>query len=302
MSNKSDSTARVPAGATAIVAGVDGSTNNLAATTWAVAEGARSGLPVKLLTVTERAESRTPGFAKEPTVFSYVDHAYGALERIADQADRDFPDVEISTDVDIDDALAGLVEASSKASMMVVGKRGIGAIERMTLGSVSIALSGRSAVPTIVVPDDWEADNNGRKSILVGLDIHHDADSLLEFAFTRAQELAVPLVVLHVWDTHPAVVPSAEELKRWGDEARETVESTIAPWKAKFPDVNALALAVHARPAEGLLKESEAAQLLVLGRHSRGHSPVGLGLRSVTRTVMHFADLPVAVVPTVPTS
>jgi nucleotide-binding universal stress UspA family protein len=302
MSNKSDRTAGVPAGAKAIVAGVDGSTNNLAATTWAVAEGARSGLPVKLLAVVERAESRTPGFAKEPTVFSYVDHAYGVLDHIAAQAGRDYPDVDVTTDVNIDDPLGGLVGTSSKAAMMVVGKRGIGAIERMTLGSVSIALSGRSAVPTVVVPDGWEADKHREQSILVGLDLDHDADTLLEFAFARAHELGVPLVVLHVWDTHPAVVPGPEDLKRWGGDARGAVESAIAPWRAKFPDVKALALQVHAPTAEGLLDEAEAAQLLVLGRHSRGHSPGGLGLRSVTRTVMHYAQLPVAVVPTMATS
>jgi nucleotide-binding universal stress UspA family protein len=125
---------------------------------------------------------------------------------------------------------------------------------------------------------------------------------LLEFAFTRAHELGVPMVVLHVWDTHPAVVPTADDLKRWGNDARAAVESAIAPWTDKFPDVEALALAVHARPAEGLLEEAERAQLLILGRHSRGHAPAGLGLRSLTRTVMHFAQLPVAVVPTVATS
>jgi nucleotide-binding universal stress UspA family protein len=302
MSNTSDSTTGAPGGARPIVAGVDGSTNNLAATTWAVAEGARSGRPVTLLTVTDRAESRTPGFAKQPTIFSYVDHARGALGKIADRARREFPDVDISTDVEIDSPVAGLVDTSSSAAMMVVGKRGIGAIERMTLGSVSIALSGRSAVPTVVVPDGWEADKHGEQSILVGLDLDHDADPLLEFAFTRADELRVPLVVIHVWDTHPAIAPSTEDLKRWGDEARETVVSAIEPWTAKFPDVKALALAVHARPADGLLDEAEAAQLLVLGRHSRGHSPAGLGLRSVTRTVMHYAQLPVAVVPTVATN
>jgi len=298
MSKQSDSTA----GQRPIVAGVDGSTNNLAATAWAVAEGDRSGLPVKLLMVTERAESRTPGFAKDPHYFNYVDHAYGTLDHIARQAGREHPDVEVTTDVVVDDALAGLTDESAKAAMMVVGKRGIGAIERMTLGSISIALSGRSAVPTVVVPDTWNADAHRAESILVGLDIHHDADALLEFAFTRAQELGVPLVVLHVWDTHPAVVPTADDLKRWGGDARAAVESAIAPWREKFPDVEALALAVHARPAEGLLEEAERAQLLVLGRHSKGDSPAGLGLRSLTRTVMHFAQLPIAVVPTVPTS
>jgi nucleotide-binding universal stress UspA family protein len=153
----------------------------------------------------------------------------------------------------------------------------------------------------VVVPDGWQAGDHEGQSILVGIDVDRDQDRLLDFAFTRAEELGVPLVALHVWDTHPAIMPSDDELDRWGGEAREAVESLLAPWKAKFPDVKAMALAVHAPTAEGLLKESEAAQLLVLGRHSRGHSPAGLGLRSVTRTVMHFAELPVAVVPTVAT-
>jgi nucleotide-binding universal stress UspA family protein len=286
---------------TPIVAGVDGSTNNLAATSWAAAEGERSGLPVKLVTVTERTESRTPGFAKEPHVFSYIDHAYGVLERVADELRRDRPDLAVSTDVIVDDVLGGLVDESKSAAMMVVGKRGIGAIERLTLGSVSIGLSGRSGVPTVVVPDTWDAEASRDKSILAALDIHHDTDLLLEFAFTRAHELGVPLVVLHVWDTHPALVPSPEDLRRWGGEAHDAVEVAIAPWKRKFSDVEARAMQVHARPAEGILAEGDAAQLIVLGRRSRGHSPAGLGLRSVTRAVMHLAEVPVAVVPTAAT-
>jgi nucleotide-binding universal stress UspA family protein len=297
MSNRSDKATGSGGGAKPIVAGVDGSTNNQAATGWAVAEGARSGQPVELLMVTEQTEIRTPGFAKEPKVFNYVDHAYGILDNVAGHVGRAYPDTEISTNVVVDDALGGLVDQSANASMMVVGKRGIGAVERMTLGSVSIALSGRSAAPTVVVPDDWNADAHRGQSILVGIDVHQDSDAVLEFAFTRAQELGVAVVAVHVWDTHPAIVPSAGDLKTWGSEAHDAVESAIAPWKSKFPDVNALALAVYARPAEGLLAEAASAQLLVLGRHTRGRSPLGLGLRSVTRALMHVADLPIAVVP-----
>jgi nucleotide-binding universal stress UspA family protein len=153
-------------------------------------------------------------------------------------------------------------------------------------------------VPTVVVPDTWDATASVERSILAALDIHHDADAVLEFAFTRAQELGVPVVALHVWDTHPALVPDAEDLRRWGGEARDAVEVAIGPWKRKFPDVEARGMQLHARPAEGILAESEAAQLVVLGRHSRGRSPAGLGLRSVTRSVMHLTDVPVAVVPT----
>lgn len=41
--------------------------------------------------------------------------------------------------------LNGLVAASRTASMMVVGRRGSGPIERITQGSVAIALAGRYA-------------------------------------------------------------------------------------------------------------------------------------------------------------
>jgi nucleotide-binding universal stress UspA family protein len=301
MSNRSDSHVEISVNTRPIVAGVDGSTNNRAAISWAFAEGARSGLPVKLLMVTDRTEIRSPGFAKEPKYFNYVDHAYGVLDNVSGQVGHDYPDVATTTDVVVDDALAGLVDASANAAMMVVGKRGIGALERMTLGSVSIALSGRSAAPTVVVPDGWEAGAREGKSILVGIDIDHDCDPALEFAFTRAHELGVPVVAIYVWDTHPAVVTRHEDIEQWNAEARVAVGAAMAPWKEKFTEVKSFGMAVHARPAEGLLKEAAAAQLLVLGRHSRGHSPGGLGLRSVTRSVLHFADLPVAVVPTVPT-
>ena len=82
MSNRSDSHVETSVTAKPIVAGVDGSTNNRAAIGWAFAEGARSGMPVKLLMVTERTEIRSPGFAKEPKYVNYVDHAYGVLDHL----------------------------------------------------------------------------------------------------------------------------------------------------------------------------------------------------------------------------
>ena len=175
-----------------------------------------------------------------------------------------------------------------------------GAFKRLTVGSTSIALAGRSPAPTVIVPDTWDASESDGESILVGLSTSiRSRDELLAFGFARAAELGVPLVVMHVWDTHPAVVPGDDDLKRWGDEARAAVEAAIAPWRRSsqtskplpHSDMRTMRKACST-PATGH------PQRVVLGRHSVGHSPLGLPLRSTTRTVLDYCERPVAVVPT----
>ncbi|HSS66986.1 MAG TPA: universal stress protein [Nocardioidaceae bacterium] len=281
-----------------IVAAVDGATDNSSAVDWAANEAARSGLPLRVVTVTETAVMQTPPYVLEPIEFDHAAHLRSVLDGTASNLRRTHADVQIDTGVRVDDPVLGLVAEAQDATMLVVGKRGLGAVKRLTVGSTSIALAGRSPAPTVVVPDTWTAADNDGESILVGLDINQESDELLGFAFARAAELGVPLVVMHVWDTHPAVVPSDADVKRWGDEARAAVEAAIAPWREKFPDVQALAAQRHAHHAQGLLDAGDHAQLVVLGRHTVGHSPLGLPLRSTTRKVLHYCERPVAVVPT----
>ena len=241
---------------------------------------------------------QTPPYVLEPIEFDHAAHLRSVLDGTAANVRRTHPDVHVDTAVRVDDPVRGLVAEAQGATMLVVGKRGLGAFKRVTVGSTSIALAGRSPAPTVIVPDTWDPTDNDGESILVGLDINQESNELLGFGFARAAELGIPLVVMHVWDTHPAVVPGDDDLKRWGDEARAAVEAAIAPWREKFPDVQALAAQRHAHHAQGLLDAGDHAQLVVLGRHAVGHSPLGLPLRSTTRTVLHFCERPVAVVPT----
>jgi nucleotide-binding universal stress UspA family protein len=283
-----------------IVVGVDGSRNNHSAVVWAAAEAARSHAHLRLVQVTEALVSRTPWFVTEPAdVFNPVKDATRDVKRVAAKVKRDQPGVEVTTAVRVSPTLKGLVDESREAAMVVVGKRGMGAIKRVIIGSTSIGLAGRATVPTVVVPDGWNQADHAFESVLVGIDPAHETEQALAFGFERAHELGVPLVVLHVWTTHPTLVPSDEDLKRWGHEAQLAVESLVAPWRAKFPDVEALAAHRHAPPALGLLDASDQAQLLVLGRRSTGSSHLGLGFGSVARSVLHYAERPVAVVPSI---
>jgi nucleotide-binding universal stress UspA family protein len=54
---------------------------------------------------------------------------------------------------------------------------------------------------------------------------------------------------------------------------------------------------VEGHPAEVLLDAAARAQLLVLGRTSSERRLTGLPIGSVTRAVLHYSDIPVAVVP-----
>ncbi len=81
------------------------------------------------------------------------------------------------------------------ARMLVVGRRGLNATERVLVGSTSIAVAGRSPVTVVVVPETWEPAQHTSAPVIVGVtlgedDDPHENDDLLRFAFDHARELA----------------------------------------------------------------------------------------------------------------
>ena len=70
-----------------------------------------------------------------------------------------------------------------------------------------------------------------------------------------------------------------------------------AGWQEKYPDVDVRRLVLKDRPVHALLSiaEEQGAQLIVVG--SRGHGGfLGMGLGSVSQSLVHHASCPVAVV------
>lgn len=280
-----------------VVVGVDGSAKNSSAVAWAAAEAERAHHPLQLLMVADKQDREPPPYAVNPLPPGPVDRAYGIVDGRATQIRRSHPGVTVTTDVLIDDPRRGLVAAAKHAHMIVVGKRGLGRFKRVMLGSTSIELAGRSTAPVVVVPSSWRPEDDAGRSILVGIDTDRDCTALLEFAFQRAAELEAPLVVLHVWDSHPSTALLPEERDAWSQKVEETVAKVIGPCTRKYPDVEARPAQSQGHAAQGLLDAAEHAQLLILGRHAEPHPHLGLGIGSIARTVMHYAQLPVAVVP-----
>lgn len=77
---------------------------------------------------------------------------------------------------------------------------------------------------------------------------------------------------------------------------RELLDRTIATVRAEAPSVNVKGILVDGPAADELLSAAKGADLLVVGRSGRSQA-VSVLLGSVTRSVLHHATVPVAVVP-----
>jgi nucleotide-binding universal stress UspA family protein len=132
-----------------IVVGVDGSACGHEALTWAIAEAAARRHPLVALAAwswLDQPGEFDPDFG-EKDVKAMTDAAVArALAEV--KTDRD---VDIEVRPVNDHAARALIEASSEASLLVVGSRGLGGFKGMLLGSVSNNAAHHAHCPVVVV-------------------------------------------------------------------------------------------------------------------------------------------------------
>jgi nucleotide-binding universal stress UspA family protein len=135
-----------------IVVGVDGSPGGDKALRWAVAEAERRGAMLHIVV----AAWYTPLWsitAPIPAV-ELTESATPILSRAVDEARAQWPDVLIRQDIVVEPPARALIEASEKASLLVVGSRGHGGFAGLLLGSVSQHCIVHASCPVVVVPAD----------------------------------------------------------------------------------------------------------------------------------------------------
>jgi nucleotide-binding universal stress UspA family protein len=222
------------------------------------------------------------------------------LAACAERARERCPGLEVTTELIADGAVAGLVELSGRADLLVVGSRGLNRFASLVLGSVSQALAAHARCPLTVVrptPDGGAAP--GRGPVVVG--VASDEDSApVDFAFAEAERRGVALQAIRVWmapQVYPGhmAVPPDEEAERNLKEGEE-LQAALAAGRRAFPEVPVATAVGLDEPEAALVSASEQAGLVVVGaRRSRGTFPLPLGL--VTGRVLHHAHCPVTVVP-----
>ena len=271
-----------------VIVGADGSRESLRAVEWAAREAALRGTSLRIVAVPPLPRRMTVTSASPGTVSDVVERSTSeALAAAAQQAAAQQPGLAIETHLVAGAPAEVLAGAAEDAALLVLGSRGAGGFSALILGSVSRYVATHAAAPVVVARDETMSAD---REIVVGVRDPAQAEAALGFGFEEAALRHARLLAVHAWSSP---VPGHTEAPA---EETSRLESAVAAWQEKFPEVEASVEVVHAHPGRVLAGSSARADLVVLGRHGPGGSR-GPGVGSVTHAVLSHAHGPVATVP-----
>ncbi|WP_433258127.1 universal stress protein [Streptosporangium sp. CA-135522] len=179
-----------------------------------------------------------------------------------------------------------LVSLSRAAEMLVVGRRGLGGVAGLLLGSVSSHVATHALCPVLAVRQADPASPSSPGNVVVGVDGSICSVAALRFALGHARVHRLPVHVIHA---------RKDTSSRSGWEVEQWLAETVASLSGDRSGVAVTAGTVSGPPLPVLLAGSRQARLLVVG--SRGLGALGsVLLGSVSRGVLHHAHGPVAIV------
>ena len=271
-----------------VLVGVDGSIESLAAVRWAANDAVLRDGKLRILYVD--AHEDVPDAAATTHGAEILDGAW----RVA-LAER--PELRVATELVHGHPARALADAAGRAGgVLVMGRRGRGAVAGFVLGSVSRDVAGRTAGPTVVVPGHRTPLGS---HIVLGVDGSDEAFHAAVFAFDEAALRGVRLTVVQavtgsIPERSPDLIQTYVPEVELGA-ARERLSDWAAWWAPRYPEVDVAVAARPGDPAEVLTAAAADAGLVVVGSRGRGRVR-GLLLGSVSQSVMTGFPGPVAVI------
>jgi nucleotide-binding universal stress UspA family protein len=284
-----------------LIVGTDGSNGALKAVDWAADEADRRGVPLRVVHASRWA--RYDGLRPSLESTELPERSISAEHMGASAVERARilrPRLAVSADVRADDPVTALIEASRRASAVVVGSRGLGAVTGTVLGSVSIQVAARAECPVVVVRH--QASPRIERWVVLALGKEGTSTAAVDYAFAEAALRGCGIEAVHAW-----MCPHRETATQHAgqfDEARlarqrqaeHWLKEALAPATAAYPEVRVRGIPVESRPHPVLVEAARNAELLVVGARRRGGT-VGMQLGPVNHAVVHRAACPVVVVP-----
>lgn len=283
-----------------VTVGLDGSPESLSAARWAAVEADKRRLALRLL-------HAWPMLAPEPAhAVAEVDQNYWA-KRLVHTAQAELrarhPGLTVVGNLVPEDAQEALLKAASESEMLVLGSRGMEAVESYFLGDVSMPVVARADRPVVLVraevPDEGPASASARR-VVVALKLQGSGEQLLDFAFHSAAAREAPLLAVHgrslplharmPWGADHEV---SEEMTK---QAQRELTQALRPWQEKYPQVQVTESIRLTSPGKAVLQAAGDASLLVVGRRAHRHG-VAPHLGPVAHAALHHGRCPVAVVP-----
>ena len=274
-----------------VIAGTDGSQESMRAVEWAAREAVLYAAPLRIVAIPVMPPRMTPNPATPDTVAGLIEHSDepgagrgGPAGRRAgtgsghrDPAAR--PDRPAEALVE---SRPGRLDAGAGLPR---GRR----IQRddPRLGE-PVRRRRTRRCPVVVAREETMA---AHREIVVGVRDPAQSAAALGFAFEEAALRQARLLVVHAWSRSGSAGTGRAHRTE-----NSRLESALATWREKFPDVEARWEVMHAHPGRVLAGSSARADLVVLGRHApEGRMAPGVG--SVTHAVLSHAHGPVVSVP-----
>ncbi|MGC5586061.1 universal stress protein, partial [Ornithinimicrobium sp. W1665] len=183
---------------------------------------------------------------------------------------------------------APALREAARAGVLVVGRRGAGGFDGLSLGSTARRLVHEDGPVTVVVPAE-----GGRPAAdaPVVVDVSPDAgwagtgsgplpqhravgpEEVLTLAASRAARERRPLLAVLHWAVPSSAAAEGRSIAQvWDEHARlaaRRLERLLEPWRAAYPSVELRTLVTDRHPVSTLLDLGRRAELLVLPRGPR---------------------------------
>lgn len=278
-----------------VVVGVDGSEESMGALDWAARTADRHDARLTVLsayTVPPSPVIPEVGF----TVADAREDAQYAIDRALARLGGARPgDRVVQTRIAQGSAPHVLAQEARSCDLVVVGRRGLGPLDRMLLGSVSSALAAGAHGPVAVIPAG--ASTGDPRRVVVGASRDDDLGLILELAFAEAEQRSCRLEIVHVLE--PLGVEDGLDRSGftagWREAAATDIGDEVTRWAEKHPAVTSTVTLRTGDAATALLRGLAPDDLVVVGGR-RHPQMLGRLLRSVPDKVLRGAPCPVVVV------
>ncbi|MFE2560937.1 universal stress protein [Streptomyces sp. NPDC059352] len=279
-----------------IVVGLDGTEQANAAAEWAAEEALLHGTGVHLVHAKEPVPEAVLSFVTRESEETWAEEM---VARVAGSLRERHPGLSVTTRLLSTSPVPGLVAAAQENELLVLGSRALGSVAGYLVGSVGLTVAGAVERPVVLVRAGTGA-TAPQGPVVVGTDMRQPADDVLGFAFEEAARRHSHVHVVYAEQLPlfaglgPAMVPDIRAAV--APEIRRSLDELLAPWRAKYPDVEAAPRVVVGSPGVELVEAARDAALVVVGRRKR-HSTLSAHIGSVAHAVLHHSPVPVALVP-----
>lgn len=262
-----------------VIAGIDGSPAAEAAIKWAAAEAVSRGAELSLLHAFVWPLFPVPLGPSEvaPGLRAAADKIVAESVEFARKLE---PEVTVTGHRSDGFPAPVLIDASEQADVIVIGSRGLGLALGALVGSTGLDLAANAHCPIVVVrPDQYDSGSR----VVIGYDGSPASKVALDFGLDHARRHGLEVRVVAAQPLHT-------------EHGQITAPELTAAVHSRPGGANAELVLINGHPAEQLLRLSADAALIVLGARGRGGF-AGMLIGSVSQTVLHHADCPVAIIP-----